>query len=123
MIHIEQLHKNYQVAGKAVTALRDVNLHIPRGKIFGIIGRSGAGKSTVLRLIGGLESPTAGDVLLGGKSLLGATPAERNVSMVFQQPALLPQLSAGENLRLAGKLRKLPDLEDRARRIAAPRAL
>ena len=111
MIHIENLNKDFRAAGRTVSALRDINLHIPRGKIFGIIGRSGAGKSTLLRTLNLLERPTSGAVRIEGEDItrLGATELgklRQHIGMVFQNFNLLHAKTVGANiefpLRLAG---------------------
>lgn len=111
MIDIENLNKDYRAAGRTVSALRNINLHIPQGKIYGIIGRSGAGKSTLLRTLNLLERPTSGSVRIGGEDItkLGADELGRmrqRIGMVFQNFNLLHSKTVGANiefpLRLAG---------------------
>ncbi|OWW18085.1 methionine ABC transporter ATP-binding protein [Noviherbaspirillum denitrificans] len=122
MIHIEHLHKSYQVGGKAVSALRDVNLHIPKGKIFGIIGRSGAGKSTLLRTFNLLERPTGGSVRIDGTDIttLGKTELDRlrqRIGMVFQNFSLLSSKTVGANVEFPLKLAGGHSAEERRRRV------
>jgi len=80
------------------SALKDVTLTIPDGSFVVLLGPTGAGKTTTLRLIAGLERPDAGNVLINGRSVLDASPAERNVAMVFQQYSLYPHLTVRDNL-------------------------
>ncbi|GGK20401.1 ABC transporter ATP-binding protein [Salinarimonas ramus] len=80
------------------SAVDDVTLTIPDGAFVVLLGPTGAGKTTTLRLIAGLERPDAGDVRIGGRSVLGETPAQRDVAMVFQQYSLYPHLSVRDNL-------------------------
>jgi len=82
----------------ATRALSDVSLTIPDGAFVVLLGPTGAGKTTTLRLIAGLEVPDAGDVRIAGASVLADMPAERDVAMVFQQYSLYPHLTVRDNL-------------------------
>jgi multiple sugar transport system ATP-binding protein len=82
----------------ATKALSDVTMTIPDGSFVVLLGPTGAGKTTTLRLIAGLERPDAGDVRIGGTSVLPDTPAQRDVAMVFQQYSLYPHMTVRENL-------------------------
>lgn len=82
----------------ATTALADVSMTIPDGAFVVLLGPTGAGKTTTLRLIAGLDRPDTGDVLIGGTSVLNDTPAQRDIAMVFQQYSLYPHLTVRENL-------------------------
>ncbi|MDT8854039.1 ABC transporter ATP-binding protein [Paracoccaceae bacterium Fryx2] len=79
-------------------ALQLVSLVIRDGAFVVLLGPTGAGKTTTLRLIAGLEKPDAGDIRIGGTSVLGDMPAQRDVAMVFQQYSLYPHLTVRENL-------------------------
>jgi len=79
-------------------AVYDISLTIPNGSFVVLLGPTGAGKTTTLRLIAGLERPDAGDILIDGRSVTSDTPAQRNVAMVFQQYSLYPHLSVRDNL-------------------------
>ncbi|MFN7267876.1 MAG: ABC transporter ATP-binding protein [Cereibacter sp.] len=79
-------------------ALQGVSMTIPDGAFVVLLGPTGAGKTTTLRLISGLDAPDAGDVRIGGASVLADTPAQRDVAMVFQQYSLYPHLSVRDNL-------------------------
>ncbi len=79
-------------------AVDNVSLHVEDGSFVVLLGPTGAGKTTVLRLISGLEKADAGDILIGGRSVLGETPAQRDVAMVFQQYSLYPHMTVRENL-------------------------
>lgn len=79
-------------------ALNDVTMTIPDGSFVVLLGPTGAGKTTTLRMISGLDSPDAGDVLIDGRSVLGTTPAQRDVAMVFQQYSLYPHMTVRDNL-------------------------
>ena len=80
------------------TAVDGVTLEIQKGELHALLGPSGCGKTTVLRMIGGFETPTAGEVLLDSKPINGLRPYERNVSTVFQSYALFPHLTVRENV-------------------------
>jgi multiple sugar transport system ATP-binding protein len=97
----------------------DVSLEIPDGSFVVLLGPTGAGKTTTLRLIAGLERPNAGDIRIDGRSVLSETPAQRDVAMVFQQYSLYPHLSVRENLSfpLRSPILKTPEAEI-ARKVA-----
>ena len=82
----------------ATLALQDVGMTIPDGAFVVLLGPTGAGKTTTLRLIAGLDRPDAGDIRIDGQSVLQDTPAQRDVAMVFQQYSLYPHLTVRENL-------------------------
>jgi multiple sugar transport system ATP-binding protein len=82
----------------ATQALKDVSMTIPDGAFVVLLGPTGAGKTTTLRLIAGLDKPDAGDVRISGASVLNDTPAQRDVAMVFQQYSLYPHLTVRDNL-------------------------
>jgi multiple sugar transport system ATP-binding protein len=88
------------------TAVDRVSLDVTDGEFMVLLGPSGCGKSTVLRMIAGLEDPTSGDILLNGEPVLDLAPRDRSIAMVFQDFALYPHMSVGENigfpLRLSG---------------------
>lgn len=111
MIEIKHLSKTFGVSGGSVDALKDITLTIPDGEIYGIIGMSGAGKSTLVRCINMLERPTAGDILIDGKSMTELSQKElrekrRDITMIFQGFNLLMQRNCLKNvcfpLELAG---------------------
>ncbi|WP_372422095.1 ABC transporter ATP-binding protein [Salinarimonas chemoclinalis] len=81
-----------------VPAVDDVSLAVPDGAFVVLLGPTGAGKTTTLRLVAGLERPDAGDILIDGRSVLGEMPAQRDVAMVFQQYSLYPHLTVRDNL-------------------------
>lgn len=79
-------------------ALIDVSMTIPDGSFVVLLGPTGAGKTTTLRMVSGLDKMDSGDVYIGGHSVKGLTPAQRNVAVVFQQYSLYPHMSVRENL-------------------------
>ena len=103
-IEFRNLRKVYQVPGGEVVALDGINLKIEKGQIYGIIGMSGAGKSTLIRCVNRLETPTDGEILIGGRNVLAMNGSEllrtrRKVCMIFQQFNLLMQKTVGANVR------------------------
>ncbi len=97
-------------------AVNDVSFDIEEGTFVVLLGPSGCGKSTTLRMIAGLEDVSAGTMKLAGVDMTNATPAERNISMVFQSYALFPHLSVEENILFGLKVRKI-DVAERSRRL------
>jgi multiple sugar transport system ATP-binding protein len=79
-------------------AVENVSMEVPDGAFVVLLGPTGAGKTTTLRLISGLEEPDAGDIRIAGRSVAGLTPAQRDVAMVFQQYSLYPHMTVRENL-------------------------
>ncbi|MBO6552582.1 MAG: ABC transporter ATP-binding protein [Roseitalea sp.] len=75
-----------------------IDLDVPDGAFVVLLGPTGAGKTTTLRLIAGLERPDRGEITIGGRSVVGETPAQRDVAMVFQQYSLYPHMTVRENL-------------------------
>jgi ABC-type sugar transport system ATPase subunit len=87
-----------KVYPNGVEAVSGVDLTVREGEFFTVVGPSGSGKSTLLRLVAGLEEPTAGSVWVAGRDVTGLAPRDRDVAMVFQNPALYPHLSVFDNL-------------------------
>ncbi|HTP71994.1 MAG TPA: ABC transporter ATP-binding protein [Burkholderiaceae bacterium] len=85
--------------GTAPLVIHGIDFTVPGGSLTTILGPSGCGKTTVLRMIAGLESPSGGQVLIEGRDVTLLSPAERNVSMVFQSYALFPHMSVLDNVR------------------------
>ncbi|HRQ39913.1 MAG TPA: ABC transporter ATP-binding protein [Chloroflexota bacterium] len=98
---------------KNVTALDGVTFEVQDGEFFVLLGPTGAGKTTTLRVIAGLEKQDAGHVLFDGESVDGLTPAQRDVAMVFQQYSLYPNMSVYDNLAfpLRSPVHRLPEAE------------
>ena len=80
------------------TAIENLNLTIPAGSFFALLGPSGCGKTTTLRLVAGLETPTAGRILIGGKDVTDSKPHKRPVNTVFQSYALFPHMTVLRNV-------------------------
>ncbi len=113
-----QLSKVSKSFGKT-TAVIDMDLTVPDGAFVVLLGPTGAGKTTTLRLIAGLEKADAGEIRIGGEVVNGLTPAQRDVAMVFQQYSLYPHLTVRENLAfpLRSPILKTPE-DEIARKVA-----
>src|SRR3989338_4156638 len=104
----EDLFKIYKAADLEVVALRGLDLRVEKGEMMAIIGASGSGKTTLLNILGGLDSPTAGKVVVGKSNLLKITAADlvryrrEDVGFVWQQTGrnLVPYLTAAQNVEL-----------------------
>ncbi len=88
-------------------AVRDFNMEIEDGEFIVFVGPSGCGKSTTLRMIAGLEEITAGDLYIGDRLVNDVEPKDRDIAMVFQNYALYPHMTAGENIGFGLKMRKV----------------
>lgn len=112
IIQVSNVKRTYLVGEVEVQAIRDISLEVPRGVLAGLRGRSGSGKTTLLNIIGGLDRPTSGEVIVFGQSLAGLNNdaltdlRRKQVGFVFQSFAIMPTFSAVENvelmLRIAG---------------------
>jgi iron(III) transport system ATP-binding protein len=109
-IEFRNVTKRYGGDRAAPLAVRGISFVVPQGTLTTILGPSGCGKTTTLRMIAGLESPTSGQILIGGADVTTLGPAERNVSMMFQSYALFPHMDVVENvmygLRMSGQPRE-----------------
>ncbi len=92
-------------------AVDAISFKAASGSFVALLGPSGCGKSTTLRLIAGLDSPSAGSILIGGRDVTALPPAERGTAMVFQSYALFPHLSVAENIIFGLKVRKVATAE------------
>ena len=99
-------------------AVDNLSFAVQRGSFFSILGPSGCGKTTLLRMIAGFIEPDSGEILISGRSMRGVAPNRRPVNMVFQQLALFPMMSVGENVAFGLARRGVPKAE-RVRRAAA----
>jgi putative ABC transport system ATP-binding protein len=106
LVEIRELTKRYRRGGEAIEVLHGIDLTIPRGEFLALMGPSGSGKTTLLNLIGGLDSPTAGSIVVDGQRIdqLGSSELAHwratHVGFVFQFYNLLPVLSAQKNVEL-----------------------
>lgn len=111
MLVAENLEKRYRSGDRDLSVLRDVNLTIEQGDLVAILGPSGSGKTTLLGLLAGLDTPSAGTVLLDGTDLGALTEDERarlrrdRIGFVFQSFQLIPSLTAQENVQVPLELR------------------
>jgi putative spermidine/putrescine transport system ATP-binding protein len=108
-VHVSSLRKRYG----DVVALAGVDLVIGAGEFFTLLGPSGSGKTTLLRLIAGFERPDAGRIELGGSDVTRVPPYARNVNTVFQDYALFPHMTVGQNIEYGLRVRRVPKAERR----------
>ncbi|MDG6895151.1 methionine ABC transporter ATP-binding protein MetN [Volucribacter amazonae] len=113
MIQLKNVSKIFDVAGKKLTALDNINLTVPKGEIFGVIGASGAGKSTLIRCVNLLETPTFGSVIVDNKDLTQFNQQQlvherRNIGMIFQHFNLLSSRTVYDNIALPLELAQQP---------------
>ncbi len=106
-VEIERITKSFG----DFKAVDDVSLKVYKGEIFCLLGASGCGKTTLLRMLGGFETPTSGRVLIDGEDMSGVPPYERPVNMMFQSYALFPHMSVEQNVAFGLKQDRLPKHE------------
>jgi putative spermidine/putrescine transport system ATP-binding protein len=99
--------------------LHSISLDIASGEFISLLGASGCGKTTLLRIVAGLESVTAGAVEIDGRDVTGLPPEKRDIAMMFQSYALLPHLSVAENVRFPLRMRGIGNREEQAERVKA----
>ncbi len=105
---LDDVSRVYADGGVAVAGL---TLHVRHGELLALVGPSGSGKSSILRLIAGLEPVASGTVSIGGRVVNDVEPQDRNVAMVFEGDSLYPHLTAGRNLRFGLELGRVPKQE------------
>ena len=118
MIELRHIVKRFESKAGTVTAVNDVSLHIEKGEVFGIIGFSGDGKSTLVRCINLLERPTSGEVLIDGTDITKLAAKElrgvrQKIGMIFQHFNLMPSRTVYENIEMPLKLTSLSAEERR----------
>ncbi len=106
-----------------VTVVQQMNLSIREGEFTVLLGESGCGKSTTLRMIAGLEDVTEGSIFIGGKDVTRLPPMDRDIAMVFQNYALYPHMSVAENMSFSLRLARRPHDEIDAKLRAAAKVL
>jgi len=127
MIEVRNLSKVYETPGESVKVLDGLDLTVGAGEVVALVGPSGCGKTTLLNLLGAMDRPGGGSILINGRDITGFTPEEaarfrnRSLGFIFQQHHLLPQLSVLENVlvpRLAGDWEEpAEETEKRAREL------
>ncbi|MFL5679470.1 MAG: ABC transporter ATP-binding protein [Chloroflexota bacterium] len=119
-VEYDDVWKQFEAQSQDAAAVRGLSLDIPDRELLVLLGPSGCGKTTALRMLAGLDEPDRGDIRIGGKSVVGLEPKDRDVALVFQSYALYPHLSAQENIRYPLKVRKMSRSEQdkRVQRVA-----
>jgi putrescine transport system ATP-binding protein len=111
-LQIQDVAKDF---GGGSLAVNHVSIDIAKGEIFALLGSSGCGKTTLLRMLAGFETPTSGRIVLDGRDLAGLPPYERPINMMFQSYALFPHLSVWDNIAFGLKRDGMPRAEIAAR--------
>ena len=106
-LEIQNIRKTYG----DVETLKGIDISLESGEFLVLLGSSGCGKSTLLNIIAGLAEATSGDVRIGGRSVLGVHPKDRDIAMVFQSYALYPNLTVHRNIGFGLEMRKVPVAE------------
>ena len=106
-LKISHLRKSYG----SLEILKDINLEIEEGGFLVLVGPSGCGKSTLLNTIAGLEPISSGDIAIGGRSVAGLAPSQRDIAMVFQSYALYPNMTVAGNISFGMEIRGVPKEE------------
>jgi putrescine transport system ATP-binding protein len=114
IVRIEGVTKRFG----AITAVDGVDLVIERGELFALLGSSGCGKTTLLRLLAGFETPDAGRIVIDGQDMTGVPPHRRPINMMFQSYALFPHMNVAENVGYGLRREGLPKPEIAARVVA-----
>ncbi len=109
--------KTYEGVARAV--IPSLDLRIPSGQMAVLVGPSGCGKSTTLRMVAGLEEPTAGTIRIGGRDVTHVPPSDRDIAMVFQSYALYPHMTVFENMAFGLRIKHRPEAEIQERVLAA----
>jgi ABC-type Fe3+/spermidine/putrescine transport system ATPase subunit len=107
-LRIDNVVKDF---GAGAIAVNRVSLDIARGEIFALLGSSGCGKTTLLRMLAGFETPTSGSITLNGEDLVNLPPYQRPINMMFQNYALFPHLSVWDNIAFGLRREGLPKSE------------
>ncbi|WP_428425982.1 ABC transporter ATP-binding protein [Pararhizobium sp.] len=106
-LEIENIRKTYG----ALETLKGIDISLESGEFLVLLGSSGCGKSTLLNIIAGLADASGGDIRIGGRSILGVHPKDRDIAMVFQSYALYPNLSVHRNIGFGLEMRRVPAAE------------
>lgn len=127
MIEVQHIKKTFADKAGTFEVLKDISFSVTQGEMIALLGISGSGKTTLLQILGGLDHPTAGDVVVEGKTLSSLPPAElaafrsRKIGFVFQFHHLLPDFTAIENVQIPGMIagKNRPACEKRSRELLA----
>lgn len=103
ILSIEHLNKNFG----SVKILKDINIDMKPSDFLVLVGPSGCGKSTLLNCIAGLEEVTSGAIMIGAENMVGVSPKDRDIAMVFQSYALYPTMSVAKNITFSMKVRRI----------------
>jgi ABC-type sugar transport system ATPase subunit len=106
-VRLDRVEKHYG----SVAALKPVDLEVRPNEFFALLGPSGSGKTTTLRLIAGLEAPSAGRVLFDDQDVTDTGPGERDIAIVFQSYALYPHMTVAENIAFPLRMSGVPKIE------------
>ncbi len=122
-VELDHVSKTFRgPRGRDIVAVEDLSLRVEDRELLVLLGPSGCGKTTTLRLIAGLETPSSGTLRIGDRVVNDVEPADRDLAMVFQSPALFPHLTVARNLAFGLELRRLPR-EEIARRVRGVAAM
>ena len=117
MIKVEGLNKSYGAEANQVDVLRDINLSVAQSERLAVVGASGAGKTTLMHILGALDKPSSGSVMVEGQDVFALAGSDldgfrnRTVGFVFQFNQLLPEFTALENVMMPGLIARLSDTE------------
>jgi multiple sugar transport system ATP-binding protein len=123
MAEVSYVQASCAYPGNPVLAVDSLDLDIVDGEFMVLVGPSGSGKSTALRMLAGLEDVSSGEIRIGGKDVSRTPPKDRDIAMVFQNYALYPHMSVGENMGFALKLKGIPKAEREQKVVEAARLL
>lgn len=110
-VELRHIQKNYG----SFRASDDVSFTVERGRLIGLLGPSGGGKTTVLRMIAGLEAPDEGEIFIGGRRMNGVAPGKRGIGFVFQDYALFRHMTVRENIAFGLKIQNVPQAKQKER--------
>jgi len=111
LLNINNVDKIYGTADSGIYAVKGLSMAVDRGEIVSLLGSSGCGKTSTLRMIAGFEDITQGSISIAGKTINNLAPVKRNVAMAFEGYSLYPPLTIGDNIAFALKATKLSATE------------
>lgn len=119
LVHISKEFPDLEREDRKMLAVRDMNLEINEGEFITLLGPSGCGKTTTLRMVAGFETPTTGEIWIGGKCVNDDPPNKRDTTMVFQSYAIFPHLSVEQNVGFGLELKGRPknEIKDEVRKV------